>query len=325
MLKASTNIGKMGKNTPTSVGPSGPYNPNNQGRVSLDGKNPYTGGRAPGYENAHPQSYGPAYKNADGNWFRPAYWHGEQPKEYVDYMAERQRQYTEDRLRKQREQEAEKKAAAEKRQRDIDYRTGVTKQESDKRYGGQKSYPMPQIEDDYESMAAPDYSYNNDAPNQNANAGDLSATYDRNTAGLLSGLLGDGLSPDGARGIADLQRGLSADAKSEIEQDAQARNAQGGVGGNQLEQEGLAQQAQLYGQINDRAQSQMGLAQQMQSSRMQDHMAQMQTWAANQKKHWGKSSRGFLTADTSMRNMFDQMFRQGLFSTQVSDPYGGPE
>ena len=268
---------------------------------------------------------GPAYQQPDGSWYRPTNYNGKQPQAYLDYMAERQNQYTQDRMRYYQEKEAERKAAAEKRQRDIDYRTGVTKQETDHRYGGQKAYPMPQIEDDYERMGAPDYSYNNDAPNQNANAGDLSATYDRNTAGLLSGLLGDGLSPDGARGIADLQRGLAADAKSEIEQDAQARNAQGGVGGNQLEQEGLAQQAQLYGQINDRAQSQMGLAQQMQSSRMQDHMAQMKTWAANQKKHWGLSNRNFFEADYSMRNMFDQMFRQGLFSTQVADPYGGPE
>lgn len=267
---------------------------------------------------------GPAYQQPDGSWFRPNYYKGQQPQAYLDYMAERQQQYTSEREMARRRAEADKKSKQEKWEGDRDYRTQADQQQRDSRYGGQNSYAIPQVEDNYERMGAPDYSYNNDAPNQNANAGDLSATYDRNTAGLLSGLLGDGLSPDGAQGLSDLQRGLAADAKSEIEQDAQARNAQGGVGGNQLEQEGLAQQANLYAQINDRAQSQMGLAQQMQSSRLKDHTAQMQTWAANQKKHWGKYGRGFATADVTMKNMFDQMFRQGLFSTQVSDPYGGP-
>ena len=326
MLKASTNIGKTGKNTPTSVGPSGPYNPNNQARVSLDGKNPYNAPRAQGYENASPESYGPAYKNTDGDWFRPAYWHGKQPQEYLDDMEQRQKDYTDELNRKRQQSESDRLRNKQQWEGDRDYRTQADQQETDKRYGGQNAYEIPQVEDDYERMANPDYRYNNDAPNQNSNAGDLSAAYDRNTSGLLSGLLSnEGLSPDGIRGLEDFQRGLTADAKSEIEQDAQARNAQGGVGGNQLEQEGMAQQANLYGQINDRAQSQMGLAQQMQSSRLKDHTAQMNTWSANIKKRWGDSfNQGFGAADKRMKTMFETMFKDGLFSTQVSDPYGGP-
>ena len=269
---------------------------------------------------------GPAYQQPDGEWYRPANYNGKQPQAYIDHMAERQNQYTSDLDLARRRAEAEKIRKRKQWESDRDYRTQAEQQERDGRYGGQKSYAIPQIEDNYERMADPNYTYNNDAPSQNSNAGDLSAAYDRNTAGLLSGLLGDGLSPDGARGLDDFQRGLAADAKSEIEQDAQARNSQGGIGSNQLEQEGLAQQANLYGQINDRAQSQMGLAQQMQSSRLKDHTAQMQTWAANIKKHWGKNyHQNFAAADARMGNMFDTMFRQGLFSTQVPDPYGGPK
>ena len=269
---------------------------------------------------------GPAYRQPDGSWYRPANYNGKQPQAYIDHMAKRQSQYTADRDLARRQAEAEKIRKRKQWESDRDYRTQADQQERDRRYGGQKSYAIPQVEDNYERMADPNYTYNNDAPSQNSNAGDLSAAYDRNTAGLLSGLLGDGLSPDGARGLADFQRGLAADAKSEIEQDAQARNSQGGIGSNQLEQEGLAQQANLYGQINDRAQSQMGLAQQMQSSRLKDHTAQMNTWAANIKKHWNKNyHQGFGAADIRMGNMFDQMFRQGLFSTQVPDPYGGPK
>ena len=321
MIKAPSSSTKSSK--PTSVGPTGP---SPQGRVSLDGKNPYTGPRKAGWEVVSQESYGPAYKNEDGDWFRPAYWHGDQPQEYTDYMTERQQQYTADRELARRQAELEKKRKQQKWEGDRDYRTQADQQERDGRYGGQNSYETPQIEDDYARMDAPNYTYNNDAPNQNANAGDLSAAYDRNTSGLLSGLLGDDLSPDGARGLSDFQHGLAADAKSQIERDAQARNSQGGVGSNQLEQEGMAQQAQLYGQINDRANSQMGLAQSMQSARLQDHMSQMQTWAANIKKHWHKNyNQNFAQADGRAKNMFDQMFRQGLFSTQVSDPYGGPQ
>lgn len=272
------------------------------------------------------KSSGPAYQQPDGNWFRPANYKGQQPQAWMDYMNERQRQYTADLALDRRRAESEKKRKQQKFESDRDYRTQADQQERDSRFGGQYSYEMPQIEDDYARMDAPNYTYNNDAPNQNANAGDLSAAYDRNTSGLLSGLLGDDLSPDGARGLADFQQGLAADAKSQIERDAQARNSQGGVGSNQLEQEGMAQQAQLYGQINDRANSQMGLAQSMQSARLQDHMSQMQTWAANIKKNWHKGyNQNFFHADRNAKNMFDQMFRQGLFSTQVSDPYGGPQ
>ena len=286
--------------------------------LNVNRRNPYTGPRAPGYETAHPESYGPAYQTPDGSWYRPAYWHGNQPQEYLDYIQEESRKWTEQLAREKAQREAEEKARIEKYEKDREYRTGVAPQESDKRYGGQKAYPSPQIEDTYERMDAPNYSYKNDAPTQNSNAGDLSATYDRNTSGLLSGLLGDS-----ARGVADLQRGMSSDAQSQIEHESQTRNAQGGVGGNQLEQEGLAQQAQLYAQINDRGKSQMGLAQSLQSARLQDHMSQMQTWAQNNKKRMGRGSVGFREADMNMRNMFDTMFREGLFSTQVEDPYQG--
>lgn len=290
MIKASTNIGKMGKNTPTSVGPSGPYNPKNQARVSLNGENPYKGPRQAGYQLAPAGSYGPAYKDSSGSWARPAYWHGKQPQEYIDYMAEQQK---EDRARWEREQ-AEKAAARNRK---------PVKQQ----------YELPTVADGYDRMGDMDYSYNNDAPKQNSNAGDLSATYDRNTSGILGGLLGGELSPDGARGVSDLQRSLSSDAKSEIEQDSQARNSQTGVENNQLEQEGMAQQANLYGQINERAQSQMGLAQQMQSSRMKDHMAQMQAYTTK----FGPMN--FRNAKRIRYNMFDTMFRQNLFDS----PNGG--
>ena len=264
--------------------------------TSTNGKNPYTGA-VPKSISAHQiqdsvagPSYGPAYKTDAGDWWEPANWGGKQPQEYNDHIAEEQKA---GRARWERI-EAEKAAARN--------RKPVRKQ-----------YELPKVADDYDRMGDMDYSYNNDAPTQNSSAGDLSATYDRNTSGLLSGLLGDELSPDGARGVSDLQRSLSADAKSEIEQESQARNSQTGVENNQLEQEGLAQQAQLYGQINDRAQSQMGLAQQMQSSRMKDQMAQMQAYATK------FGSMNFRNADTARGNMFDTMFKNNLFDS----PNGG--
>jgi hypothetical protein len=314
MLKGSiANIGKMGNNTPTSVGPTGP---SPQARASLIGKNPYKGPVPKEYAAAPEGSYGPAYKDGD-NWFRPAYWHGQQPQEYLDWSAKDRQEKAEsyeERLRKRR-------LAEEARIASLPKGGEITGQHGEQYLGGEGSgrpwgtaqnrtgydirLPLPQIDDTYQRMGKPDYEYENDSPRTNSNAGALSAAYSRNTSGLMAGLLGDS-----ARGVSDLQGSMNADEESKINHDAQTRDAAMGVPDNSLEQAGLTQQANLYGQINERATSQMGLAQQMQSARLKDQMAQVNSKFARYK---GKYSPAM--AQRQMAKTFDEYIRKDLFAT----------
>jgi len=167
------------------------------------------------------------------------------------------------------------------------------------------NYPLPQIQDPYQRMQRPNYQYKNKSPRLNANSGDLSSAYTRNSSGLLAGLLGDS-----ARGVSDLQSSMRSDANSEIVRNAQVTNAGLGVEDNQLEQSGLTQQANLYSKINERAESQMGLAQQMQSARLKDHMAQVNTAFS---RFRGKYTQA--TGQVLMGNAFDNFIANGLFAT----------